>query len=434
MIQDAMELLRADLVNANNESQFSRVAAMGGEQGGENGQDGSSFQYDRLEYDSPEELMRHLYYTCMLSNASDPVPGSEASKAYCPRRFDGWSCWEPAPAGTVAENFCPKFILGFDPQRLAYRTCNEDGSWFMHPQSGREWSNYTNCIDAEDMQLRRLVNDIYIGGYTVSFLTLIISLCIFHSFRTLKCTRIRIHINLFTSLALSCLFWIVWYKFVVEDPDVLKANSGWCVGLHILLHYLMLVNYLWMFCEGLHLHLVLVIVFIKDIVAMRWFFTIGWILPVLLVSLYAVVRNTQPLDTDHCWMDESHAMWLLTVPVCFSLIASLVFLVNVVRVLLTKLNSTSPNPAPLGLRKATRATLILNSGVAAQDITPKPAKTLPTKPTPTPTKPTPGPTKPVETLPTKRTPPPTKSTRPPTKPTPTPTKPTLPPTKPTLKP
>ncbi|KFB43711.1 AGAP001175-PA-like protein [Anopheles sinensis] len=55
------------------------------------------------------------------------------------------------------------------------------------------------------------------------------------------------------------MFWIVWYKFVVEDPDVLKANVGWCVGLHILLHYLMLVNYFWMFCEGLHLHLVLVI-------------------------------------------------------------------------------------------------------------------------------------------------------------------------------
>uniref|UniRef100_A0A182LVA3 G-protein coupled receptors family 2 profile 2 domain-containing protein n=1 Tax=Anopheles culicifacies TaxID=139723 RepID=A0A182LVA3_9DIPT len=92
---------------------------------------------------------------------------------------------------------------------------------------------------------------------------------------------------------------------------------------------------------------------------MRWFVTIGWILPVVLVSLYALVRNTQPLDTEHCWMNESHAMWLLTIPVCFSLVASLVFLINVVRVLLTKLSSTSPHPAPLGLRKATRATLIL---------------------------------------------------------------------------
>uniref|UniRef100_A0A182PRA0 Calcitonin receptor n=1 Tax=Anopheles epiroticus TaxID=199890 RepID=A0A182PRA0_9DIPT len=288
------------------------------------GQDGQ-IQFDRLEFDSPQDLMRHLYYTCMRSNVSESPWTTDGSTVFCPRRFDGWSCWEPTLAGTVAENLCPKFVLGFDPRRLAYRTCHENGSWFVHPLSGREWSNYTNCIDTEDMQLRRLVNDIYIGGYTVSFLTLIISLFIFHSFRTLKCTRIRIHIHLFTSLALSCLFWIVWYKFVVEDPDVLNANT----------------------------------VFIKDIVAMRWFVTIGWILPSVLVGLYALVRNTQPLDTEHCWMNESHAMWLLTIPVCFSLVASLVFLINVVRVLLTKLSSTSPHPAPLGLRKATRATLIL---------------------------------------------------------------------------
>lgn len=32
--------------------------------------------------------------------------------------------------------------------------CHENGSWFVHPHSGREWSNYTNCIDTEDMQVR----------------------------------------------------------------------------------------------------------------------------------------------------------------------------------------------------------------------------------------------------------------------------------------
>lgn len=76
-------------------------------------------------------------------------------------------------------------------------------------------------------------------------------------------------------------------------------------------------------------------------------------------------------------MEESHYMWILTVPVCISLISSigiiifywklitllkyllLVFLINVVRVLLTKLHPCSANPAPLALKKAVRATLIL---------------------------------------------------------------------------
>ncbi|XP_055545206.1 calcitonin gene-related peptide type 1 receptor-like [Wyeomyia smithii] len=326
-------------------------------------------QYDRLKYSDPEALMRHLYYSCMGNNSgglaikqaarTSTNRNQEPLQLFCPRRFDGWTCWNSQPAGTVAENNCPNFVLGFDSNRLAYRVCHSNGSWFVHPESGREWSNYTNCIDADDMQFRRLVNDLYIGGYTVSLVTLVVSLCVFFSFRTLKCTRIRIHINLFISLALSCIFWIVWYKFVVEDPEVANRNGYWCISLHILLNYLMLVNYFWMFCEGLHLHLVLVIVFIKDTIAMRWFFIVGWILPILLVSVYATIRKKYTADIEHCWMEESHAMWLLTVPVCISLIASLIFLINVVRVLLTKLSSTSPNPAPLGLKKATRATLIL---------------------------------------------------------------------------
>ncbi|XP_055698643.1 calcitonin receptor isoform X2 [Phlebotomus papatasi] len=135
--------------------------------------------------------------------------------------------------------------------------------------------------------------------------------------------------------------------------------ENWCVALHVVLHYLMLVNYFWMFCEGLHLHLVLVVVFVKDAVAMRWFMIIGWILPIILVSVYAVIRGQNPIAARQCWMEDSVYMWILTIPVCISLIASMVFLINVVRVLLTKLHPCSAQPAPLGLRKAVRATLIL---------------------------------------------------------------------------
>jgi hypothetical protein len=58
-------------------------------------------------------------------------------------------------------------------------------------------------------------------------------------------------------------------------------------------------------------------------------------------------------------MEDSHTQWILTAPVLISMVASTIFLVNVVRILLTKLHSASDNPAPLGMRKAVRATLIL---------------------------------------------------------------------------
>lgn len=60
-----------------------------------------------------------------------------------------------------------------------------------------------------------------------------------------------------------------------------------------------------------------------------------------------------------CWMHESHCQWVLTVPVFASILTSLLFLMNVMRVLLTKLHRNSTNPAPIGVRKAVRAALIL---------------------------------------------------------------------------
>lgn len=60
-----------------------------------------------------------------------------------------------------------------------------------------------------------------------------------------------------------------------------------------------------------------------------------------------------------CWIEESHYMWILIVPVLVLLVCSAVFLVNIVRVLITKLHPKSVNPAPLAIKKAVRATLIL---------------------------------------------------------------------------
>lgn len=60
-----------------------------------------------------------------------------------------------------------------------------------------------------------------------------------------------------------------------------------------------------------------------------------------------------------CWIEETHYMWILTIPVLILLICSTIFLINIVRVLLTKLHPKSVNPAPLAIKKAVRATLIL---------------------------------------------------------------------------
>ncbi|KAL1122183.1 hypothetical protein AAG570_003588, partial [Ranatra chinensis] len=280
-------------------------------------------------------------------------------RTHCVPVFDGWSCWNTTPAGETAFAPCPDFLTGFDRNRFAFRKCTENGTWFRHPDTGQPWSNYTTCIDIDDLEFRNMVNTLYISGYTLSFIALSISLLIFFMFRSLRCTRIAIHVHLFTSFAANNLIWIIWYKIVIGNTVVVQENRAYCQALHIFLQYLMVANYMWMFCEGLHLHLALVVVFVKDDSAMRWFYCIGWLLPAILTTIYALVRVSNPAETRQCWMGDSHAQWILTVPVCMSMLASLAFLINVVRVLLTKLHCNSANPAPVGLRKAVRAALIL---------------------------------------------------------------------------
>ncbi|XP_075210747.1 calcitonin gene-related peptide type 1 receptor-like isoform X2 [Lycorma delicatula] len=258
----------------------------------------------------------------------------------CPREFDGWSCINTTSAGQIAQFPCPYFILGFDPKRFGQRICLNDGSWFRHPDSNKTWSNYTTCVDMEDLKLRTQVNLIYKTGYTISLGALIISLFIFFYFKSLTCTRIQIHKNLFISLALNNCLWLIWYEAVVDNLPVLMANGISCQILHVLVQYFLVATYLWMFCEGLYLHTLLVVTFLAESRVMPLLYLIGWGVPAVLVSIYAFLRSSLKEERQHCWIHESLYSWTLSGPVCVSMLANLIFLINIVRLLLTKLHTS----------------------------------------------------------------------------------------------
>lgn len=78
---------------------------------------------------------------------------AERNSSYCPARWDEELCWPPTPPGTIAQQKCPEGHLGWDFRRFAHRECWPNGTWFIHPQSNKEWSNYTNCVDQEDLDV-----------------------------------------------------------------------------------------------------------------------------------------------------------------------------------------------------------------------------------------------------------------------------------------
>ncbi|XP_061401035.1 calcitonin receptor-like, partial [Musca vetustissima] len=100
-------------------------------------------------------------------------------------------------------------------------------------------------------------------------------------------------------------------------------------------------------------------VFVKDTIVMRWFKIFSWLSPLIFVAAYGVARYFHPEDNKHCWMNDSFLLWIFSVPVCISLVSSFFFLINVLRVIVRKLHPQSAQPAPLAIRKAVRATIIL---------------------------------------------------------------------------
>ncbi|CRL04308.1 CLUMA_CG017405, isoform C [Clunio marinus] len=285
---------------------------------------------------------------------------------YCDGQFDGWSCFPDTPSNTIAKVPCPP-LFEFDPTRFAHKVCESDGNWFRHPETNKTWTNYTTCIDFGDYQLRRHVNLIYVTGYTISLIAILLSISIFCYFRSLKCARITLHMNLFASFAANNFLWLIWYH-VILDTNILNGKDQWpCVMLHLILHYFLLTNYAWMLCEGFYLHTVLVSAFISEQKLVRWLIALGWSAPAVFLIFYGILRGYVSTDEDRtmCWMNESPYTNVLVAPVCLSMLLNLLFLCNIVRVVLLKLKapasmSNGPGSGPSrNILQAFRATLLL---------------------------------------------------------------------------
>ncbi|KAH8284670.1 hypothetical protein KR018_011172, partial [Drosophila ironensis] len=312
----------------------------------------------------------------IAESAAESGPDFDALRAACEARlnggglhcagtFDGWLCWPDTAAGTSAYELCPDFITGFDPTRFAHKECGTDGEWFKHPLTNKTWSNYTTCVNIDDLEWKHSVNLIYEVGYGISLLAILLSLAILGYFKSLKCARITLHMNLFASFAANNSLWLIWYLLVMPNTELLQHSPLRCVALHINLHYFLLSNYSWMLCEGFYLHTVLVAAFISEKRLVKWLIAFGWGSPALVIFVYSLARGLAgtPEENMHCWMNNTDYDNILVVPVCISMFLNLLFLCNIVRVVLLKLNAPASIQGSCGpsrtVLQAFRATLLL---------------------------------------------------------------------------
>uniref|UniRef100_A0A7N6B2W2 Calcitonin receptor n=1 Tax=Anabas testudineus TaxID=64144 RepID=A0A7N6B2W2_ANATE len=305
-------------------------------------------------------------FECYLKIINEPQHIEEGP--YCNRTWDGWLCWGDSVPGTATQ-MCPDYFHDFDSSEKVTKVCNPDGLWFHHPESKRIWTNYTECQAHTKQKLKFAITIYYLAmvGHSLSIVSLIICLIIFSYFKSLSCQRISLHKNMFLSFIFNSIVTIMWLSLTMVNNETTSAsNSVSCKILSALSQYTSTSNYFWMLCEGIYLHtLIIVAVFVGE-QQLFWYYVLGWGFPIVPAVTYAVARGLY--FNDRCWISsKTFLLYITHGPIQLALLVNLFFLLNIVRVLITKLRETHCAES-MAYMKAVRATLILIPLLGAQFI------------------------------------------------------------------
>ncbi|CAK6982049.1 calcitonin gene-related peptide type 1 receptor-like [Scomber scombrus] len=274
----------------------------------------------------------------------------------CNTTWDGWLCWDETEAGVTTEQSCPDYYHDFDTNAMASKVCTQTGDWGRHPESNRTWTNFTGCHATEKNGAMTHFYLVMIG-HGLSLVSLLISLAIFFHFKSLSCQRITLHKNLFLSFVLNSILTVVWLTTVVKKQGHTYNDSASCKLLMFIHLYLLSCNYFWMLCEGIYLHTLIVVAVFAEKQHLVWYFLLGWGFPLVPAVIHSIARHYY--YNDQCWArSDTSLLYIIHGPICAALVVNLFFLLNIVRVLITKLRVTHQAESSLYMR-AVRATLIL---------------------------------------------------------------------------
>ncbi|XP_022239235.1 corticotropin-releasing factor receptor 1-like [Limulus polyphemus] len=275
--------------------------------------------------------------------------GSNADCVRCSAIWDSVYCWPETPAGQIVIKSCAEIFASADvnlkpsEQKIvgnAYRKCNEDGNWLWG-----NWTNYTECLEfstTRPVAVPILVSYILLVGSVISLFFMSITLFVFLYFKSLRCPRIRVHQNLVVALIVHAVMLILLSLHVVVGGTFWSTylEVGWlCRTVLTIKMYSGLACINWMFNEGLLLHSrTATSVFRRD-APFKLYYFIGWGFPIIIVTAWAITMNFY-VDSS-CWQGygDYPYVWIITTPMLLTLSVNFFFLVNVIRILVTKLHS-----------------------------------------------------------------------------------------------
>lgn len=290
------------------------------------------------------------------------IMGTKPDKG-CDINWDSLLCWPYTPSGMLAKLPCFAELHGikYDTTQNASRWCWSNGTW-------DNYSNYSQCHDVRVPPVEsgvEITTMIYIIGYSLSLISLIVAVSIFLYYKELRCLRNNIHTHLMLTYILADFTWILTTVLQIS----VQTDVSTCIAFFSLLHYFQLTNFFWMFVEGLYLYLLVVQTFTGDNIKLRLCLVIGWGVPILVTAVWAVAKSLGPsLATQgnqdvvlrrHCpWMIPHPYDWFYQAPAIGVLCVNVIFLFMIMWVLITKLRSAN-NVETQQYRKASKALLVL---------------------------------------------------------------------------
>ncbi|XP_071451890.1 parathyroid hormone/parathyroid hormone-related peptide receptor-like [Hetaerina americana] len=249
----------------------------------------------------------------------------------------------------------------------------EVGGWQPRPDDpNATWTNYTQCAPPNfistilvpfhpleaNVSLEHwipMVKTMSRVGYSVSLITLVVAFLIMASIKKLRCPRNMLHMHLFASFMMRAFMSLLKDKLFIEGVDMSSSaflespegtilspdQHGWECKLVIgLWEFFIMANYSWVLMEGLYLHNLIFLALFSDTSAITLYVIIGWGLPVLVIVPWVALRAA--LEDTYCWTTHDNP-WLflvIRVPIVATILINFVLFVNIVRVLLLKLQSS----------------------------------------------------------------------------------------------
>ncbi|CAL1293860.1 unnamed protein product [Larinioides sclopetarius] len=157
-------------------------------------------------------------------------------------------------------------------------------------------------------------------GIVISLLMLLAAFLIFCLLRGPQTNSNNIHKNLVACIFLAQLLFLIALK--LRRPLVQREFP--CKVMAIMLHYMFLCVFSWMFLEAVHLYRMLTEMRDINHGQMRFYYSIGYGAPAIVVGLSVGVRADQYGNYFFCWLSiYESVVWSLVGPICFVVLLNL---------------------------------------------------------------------------------------------------------------